>query len=344
MRILVLGGTAWLGRTVVQRALDAGHDVTCVARGSDVPAGARLVQADRDHDDALTAVSREHWDAVVDVSRTPEHVRRAVRDLEPVARRYVFVSTVSVYASQAEQGADEHAAVLEPSDDPAEYGAAKVACERAVLDAFGAERASIARAGLVGGPGDHTGRSGYWPWRFARAAAGGRAVVVPARTDRPTSVIDVRDLADWLVGAAQDGAARIGAAQDGAARIGAIQGGRAGVYDVTGEVVTLGQHLDAARTAAAAAVPVVPLADDVLLARGVAPWAGPRSLPLWIPDDDHQGMNDRPATRARSAGLKRRPLAETLADALAWEQLQPDQPHGAGLSDADEDVVQSAEG
>ncbi len=324
MRILVLGGTAWLGRTVVQHALDAGHDATCVARGSDVPAGARLVQADRDHDDALTAVSCEHWDAVIDVSRTPEHVRRAVRDLEPVARRYVFVSTVSVYASQAEQGADEHAAVLEPSDDPAEYGAAKVACERAVLDAFGAERASIARAGLVGGPGDHTGRSGYWPWRFARAAAGGRAVVVPARTDRPTSVLDVRDLADWLVGAAE--------------------GARAGVHDVTGAVVELGQHLEAARAAAAVDVPVEPLSDEVLLARGVAPWAGERSLPLWIPDDDHQGMNDRPAQRARSAGLKRRPLAETLADTLAWEQLQPAHPHGAGLSDADEDAVRSAEG
>ncbi len=324
MRILVLGGTAWLGRTVVQHAIDAGHEVTCVARGSDVPTGARLVRADRDRDDALTAVSREHWDAVVDVSRTPAHVRRAVRDLEPVADRYVFVSTVSVYASHAERGADEHAAVVEPSDDPAEYGAAKVACERAVLDVFGPERTSIARAGLIGGPGDHTGRSGYWPWRFSRAVGSGRAVVVPARTDRPTSVIDVRDLAAWLVGAAE--------------------GGRAGVHDVTGEVVTLGQHLGAARAAAGADVPVEPLSDEVLLARGVAPWVGERSLPLWIPDDDHQGMNDRPAARARSAGLKRRPLAETLADALAWEQLQPDQPHGAGLSDADEDVVRSAEG
>ncbi|QCR42334.1 oxidoreductase [Curtobacterium sp. SGAir0471] len=319
MRILVLGGTAWLGRTVVQHALDAGHDVACVARGSDVPAGARLVQADRDHDDALAVVSREHWDAVIDVSRAPEHVRRAVRDLEPVADRYVFVSTVSVYASQAERGADEHAAVLDPSDDPAEYGAAKVACERAVVDAFGAERTSIARAGLVGGPGDHTGRSGYWPWRFARAAAIGRAVVIPARTDRSTSVIDVRDLADWLVGAAE--------------------GGRAGVHDVAGEVLTLRQHLDAARAAAAADVPVVPLADEVLLERGVAPWAGARSLPLWIPDDDHQGMNDRPAHRARSAGLMRRPLAETLADVLAWEQLQPVHPHGAGLSDDDVDEI-----
>ncbi|WIB00480.1 NAD-dependent epimerase/dehydratase family protein [Curtobacterium sp. MCBA15_012] len=324
MRILVLGGTAWLGRTVVRHALDRGHEVTCLARGTDVPAGARSVVADRDRDDALAEVlDGSRWDAVVDVSRTPDHVRRAVTALEPVADRYVFVSTVSVYASQGERGADERAPVLEPSDDPAEYGAAKVACERAVLHAFGVERASIARAGLVGGPGDHTGRSGYWPWRFARGAETGRPVVVPARTDRPTSVVDVRDLAAWLVGAAE--------------------GGRAGVHDVTGEVRTLDRHLEAARTVAAADVPVVPLADAVLLERGVAPWAGERSLPLWIPDDEHQGMNDRPAVRARSAGLTRRPLAETLADALAWERQQPVHPHGAGLSDDDdEDAVRAA--
>ena len=323
MRILVLGGTAWLGRTVVRHALDHDHDVTCLARGTDVPAGARSVVADRDRPDAYTAVTREgRWNAVVDVSRTPAHVRGAVAALEPVADRYVFVSTVSVYASPDERGADEHAAVLDPSDDPADYGAAKVACERAVLDAFGPDRTSIARAGLVGGPGDHTGRSGYWPWRFARAAETGRAVVVPARTDRPTSVIDVRDLAAWLVGAAE--------------------GGRAGVHDVTGEVRTLGRHLEEARTVATADVPVVPLADAELLERGVAPWAGERSLPLWIPDDDHQGMNDRPAVRARSAGLIRRPLAETLADTLTWERQQPVHPHGAGLSDDDEDAVRAA--
>jgi hypothetical protein len=89
-------------------------------------------------------------------------------------------------------------------------------------------------------------------------------------------------------------------------------------------------------------VPVEPLSDEVLLARGVAPWAGERSLPLWIPDDDHQGMNDRPADRARAAGLTRRPLVETLADGLAWEQRQLVHPHGAGLSDDDEAAVRAA--
>lgn len=323
MRILVLGGTAWLGRTIARRALDVGHDVTCLARGSDVPPGARSIVADRSRDDALTEVlDGSRWDAVIDVSRTPEHVRRAVNALEPFVDRYVFVSTVSVYASNAERGADETTAVLEPSDDPAEYGAAKVACERAVLGTCGPARTSIARAGLLGGPGDHTGRSGYWAWRFARASAAGRAVITPERTDRPTSVLDVRDLAGWLVGAAE--------------------GGRPGTYDVTGATITLGDHLDAARRLAGEGVEVLPLADDVLLEAGVAPWSGERSLPLWIPDDAEQGMNDRPAARARSAGLVRRPLTETLAEALAWERLQPVQPHGAGLSDEDEDGVRVA--
>ncbi len=320
MRFLVLGGTAWLGAAVVDDALRAGHDVTCLTRSSTVPAGARSVVADRDHPDALEAVVEDgRWDAVVDVSRTPAHVRRAVRALEPVADRYVFVSTVSVYASHAERGADETAALLPPSDDPAEYGAAKVACERAVTDGFGPERASIARAGLVGGPGDHTGRSGYWPWRFAHAAATGRPVVVPADGDRPTAVVDVRDLAGWLVGAAE--------------------GGRPGVSNVTGDPVTLRQHLGAARSVAGTPAPVVALDDDTLIGHGVAPWAGARSLPLWIPDADHQGMNDRSNARAVRAGLTLRPLAETLCDALAWEVRQPRHPHGAGLSDDDEDAL-----
>ncbi|PZF55595.1 oxidoreductase [Curtobacterium sp. MCSS17_008] len=338
MRILVLGGTAWLGRTVVEHALDAGHDVTCLARGADVPAGARSVVADRDDADAHAVVADERWDAVVDVSRTPEHVRRAVRDLELVADRYVLVSTVSVYASHAERGADEDAPVLDPSDDPAEYGAAKVACERAVLDAFGPERAVLARAGLIGGPGDHTGRSGHWPWRFARAAETGGTVLVPAAEDgspstHPTSLVDVRDLAAWLV--AQATARGVDAAT--------------GAVDVTGDAVPLGEHLATARAVAVRGTSSVhpgdataPVSDAWLAAHDVAPWSGPRSLPLWLPDADWQGMSDRSNARARATGLTLRPLAETLADTLRWESAQPEHPHGAGLTDAEHDALVSA--
>lgn len=320
MRILVLGGTAWLGRTVVEHALRSGHDVTCAARRTAVPDGARSVHVDRARDDALDELAADgRWDAVIDVARTPEHVRRSVRDLESVADRYVFVSSVSVYASHADPGADESAALLAPSDDPAAYGSAKAACERAVLDAFGPHRSSIARVGLIGGPGDHTGRSGYWPWRFGRADALGRAVVVPAADEQTTSVIDVRDLAAWLVRAAG--------------------GSCGGVFDVAGEPTSFDEHLAVAKAAAHSGAPTVVLPDEQLLAHGVAPWAGPHSLPLWIPDVGHRGMNARTSAAALAAGLQRRPLAATLADVLRWEREQPEQPHGAGLTDAEEDEL-----
>ncbi|GGH95665.1 NAD-dependent epimerase/dehydratase family protein [Arthrobacter liuii] len=114
MRILVLGGTAWLGYTVAKTAVESGHEVTCLARGEGVPAGATFVRADRDDDKALAAVSAEQWDAVIDVARQPFHVRRAVRDLHDVAERYIFVSSVNVYASQEDTGADEDPERLPP--------------------------------------------------------------------------------------------------------------------------------------------------------------------------------------------------------------------------------------
>jgi nucleoside-diphosphate-sugar epimerase len=158
MRTLILGGTGWLGGHLAAEALRRGHDVTCLVRGTAVPAGASLVRADRDREDALDAVAAAPWDAVIDVSSTPRHVRRSVRDLRCSA--YVLVSTTSVYAENAVVGADEDAELLPPSDDPASYGAAKAACEQTVL--AGSAPSLIARAGLIGGPGDPTSRSSYW--------------------------------------------------------------------------------------------------------------------------------------------------------------------------------------
>lgn len=178
MRLLILGGTAWLGRHVAATALAAGHQVTCLARGTSgaPPDGATLVRGDRDADDAYAQVRNAAWDAVVDVSRQPGQVRRAAQTLGRTCGTYVFVSTVSVYADHSRPGEDESAALLPALDadvmvDMGAYGSAKVACERHVLEAVGADRALIARPGLIGGPGDTSDRTGYWPWRFARAAA-----------------------------------------------------------------------------------------------------------------------------------------------------------------------------
>ncbi|PPG87750.1 oxidoreductase [Rathayibacter rathayi] len=289
MRTLILGGTGWLGGHLAAEALRLGHEVTCLARGAAVPPGAVLVQADRDREDALTAVSGSAWDAVIDVSSTPLHVRRAVREVR--CGVYMFVSTTSVYAVNSVIGATEDAELLAPSDDPASYGAAKVACEQAVL--AGAAPALIARAGLIGGPGDPTGRSSYWPWRFAHPAVPG-SVLVPDAPGLLTSVLDVRDLARWLVSSAE-------------AEV-------AGVMNVCGAPVPLGEHLAVAR-GGSSAVPVA-VAEDWLLARGVGQWSGPGSLPLWIADPDWRGISARSTALAEAAGLERRPLAETLRAAV----------------------------
>nr|WP_274635842.1 NAD-dependent epimerase/dehydratase family protein [Microbacterium bovistercoris] len=330
MKLLLLGGTAWLGRTVAAAARDAGHDVTCVARGSDVPPGVALVHADRDRDDALASLARTRWDAVIDVARQPGQVRRAVRALEPVAGISVFVSTVSVYASHAERGADENAETLAPldadvMDGPEQYGPAKVACEHAVLAGFGPERSAIVRPGLIGGPGDGSGRTTYWVRRLAHPSTPAGTVLVPDAPDLPTSVIDVRDLADWLV--------RLAAERT------------AGTFNAVGDPMPFPAHLQTARDVAGHTGALAAASADWLRAHDVDEWAGPRSLPLWLADRDAYGMGDRSNARARAAGLALRPLAETLADILAATAGQDAhglEVHGAGLTDDEERALLAA--
>jgi 2'-hydroxyisoflavone reductase len=322
MDLLLLGGTAWLGRAIAGAAIGDGHQVTCLARGTAVPAGARLVRADRDRPDAYEVVGRQHWDAVIDLARQPGHVRRAASALEPVAERYLFVSSVSAYADHRELWQDEHAPLLPPlapdvMESMSEYGPAKVACEQAPTAVFGAGRTMIARAGLIGGPGDWSGRSGYWPWRFSRAADGGGRVLVPVAPDLLAAVIDVRDLAGWLLHCATHEVT--------------------GVFNAAGEPLPLADHLAAARQVAGHLGPVITVPGDWLTARGVAGWAGSRSLPLWLDDAAWFGLNARDTSRARRAGLRTRPLAHTLTDVLAWELARAAPgPHGAGLTDAEE--------
>ncbi|WP_375387499.1 NAD-dependent epimerase/dehydratase family protein [uncultured Amnibacterium sp.] len=316
MRILVLGGTAWLGRTIAAEAVGRGHEVVCLARGESgaVARGARPVVADRDRPGAYDGVGGR-WDAAVDVARERRHVEGAVAALD--AARYLLVSTGNVYADPSTPHLSEDAALLDPdapSADPGEaYGRGKVACERAVVGRYGA-RALIARAGLIGGPGDASGRSGYWPWRFAHPS--GDAVLVPDAAARASQLIDARDLAAWLVRCAEDGTG--------------------GTFDAVGPETPLGDHLATARLVAGHAGEVELAPEPWLAEQRVAEWAGPRSLPLWLADPGWQGFAARDGSRARAAGLVHRPLEETLRDVLAWEEAQPAQPHGAGLTDGEE--------
>lgn len=303
MRILVLGGTAWVGREVVGEALRRGHDVTALARGEAgaPPEGARFVRADRDAPDAYAAVTGEDWDAVVDLATHPGHVRGVVAALADRARHVVYVSTCSVYLRTGDLGADESAPVHAPlaADTMAsleEYGAAKVACEEAVRSAFGEAHSFIARPSLIGGPGDPSQRTTYWPARLAHPSNPERQVLVPDTPDRPTQVTDVRDLAAFLVDAAERRFT--------------------GIANVTGETLPFSEHLSFAQRAVGWSGTLVAADEAWLVEREVGYWAGPRSLPLWLPAE-LAALAAHDSSRAVALGLRRRPLEQTLRDGAA---------------------------
>lgn len=316
-RWLVLGGTRFLSWHVAAAALARGHDVVCVARGQSgtVPDGATLVAADRNRPGALDAVAGERYTAVVDVARMSlAWVRDALDALS--AEHWTNVSTISVYADTTSLSQTVDAALLAPREveagDPDDYGSIKVASEQAVRAAHG-DAAMIARAGLICGPADLSDRFGYWPARFAR---GGRAVV-PATPDQPAQIVDVRDLADWIVRCGEDR--------------------RGGTFDASGPRSTLGAMLDEIADAVGAPdLERVPVPASTLTATGVNTWAGPRSLPLWPPPSEI-GMLAHDTTPAAEAGLRARPIADTARGALAYERtLDPHRTRRAGLTAAEE--------
>jgi nucleoside-diphosphate-sugar epimerase len=304
MRLLVLGGSVFLSEAVAVEAQDRGHEVTCVTRGlsGEVPDGVRHVVWDRAAE-APADLAAEPFDAVVDVSRTPSHVRRAV-GVWPGAH-WVFVSTISVYADHATPDPGTEGPLVDPVEEDADpaaedaYGGMKVACERLVTGA--AERSAVVRPGLIVGPGDRTGRYGYWPERLAD----GGQVLGPGDPADRVQVVDVRDLAGWLV------------------RI--VESGRTGVYDAIGPAVPVGELL--AQTAAGVGVDapdIVWAGHEFLVDQGVEPWMGPGALPLWLPRPEYDGMMTHRHEPAMHAGLTVRPLADTARDTLTWLREHPD--------------------
>jgi len=298
LRLLILGGTRFVGRHLAAAALERGHAVTLVHRGRTNPGlfpQAEHLLGDREGD--LSFLAGRRWDAVLDVcGYTPEPVQAAAERLAGAVDRYVFISTVSVYADPRVPGADEDAPLADPADGgnvgDIGYGGLKVRCERAVETVF-ADRALIVRPGLIAGPYDWSGRFSYWPWRFAR----GGEVLAPGGPDLPVQFIDGRDLGEWLVRCAE--------------------AGTTGIYNAVSPTLALGEVLAACRAAvdAPADTRIAWVAEDFLLEHGVEPWTG---LPLWIPGPEGAAFLSVDSHRARAAGLTFRPVSATARDTWSW--------------------------
>jgi 2'-hydroxyisoflavone reductase len=328
MRVLVLGGTVYLSRAIAEAARDRGHDVTAAARAvrGRVPDGVRFVQIDRDQPDGLAPLGDELGDelcdAVIDVARLPGHVRPALDALAERAGHWTFVSTCSVYADQATPGQRAAtAALLDPAPpdsldaDVERYGANKVACENLVRDRLPG-RSFIVRAGLIVGPHDPNDRFGYWPLRIA---AGGE-VLAPGRPDDLVQYIDVRDLTEWVLDAAE--------------------AGTTGTHDGICPPITRSEFLTEIAKALGADVDFTWVPQEFLHEHGVTWWAGAESLGLWLPLPEYGGILTRDPASALAAGLRLRPLSDTTLHWYAHRSERPDLL--ANLSHEKEAVVLAA--
>ncbi|MFF3497701.1 NAD-dependent epimerase/dehydratase family protein [Streptomyces sp. NPDC003247] len=300
MRLLVLGGTEFAGRAVVEAALGRGWQVTVLNRGRHpaVP-GTRSLAGDRTAPDGLAALAGGEWDAVVDTwSSAPRAVHEAARLLRGRAGRYVYVSSCSVYTWAPPAGYTEDAPVVEGAEadgGQTDYARDKRGGELAAAGAFGADGSLLVRAGLILGPHENVGRLPWWLNRIAR----GGPVLAPGPRDLPLQYVDVRDLAEWILGAVERGAS--------------------GPYNLMSPQghATMGGLLDACVRATGSAAELRWAAPRVILDAGIEPWT---QLPVWVPpgSDLHDALHSADVSRAVAAGLSCRPVEDTVADTWRW--------------------------
>jgi len=334
LRILILGGTRFLGPHMAEYALARGHTLTFFNRGKTNPGvlpDIERIQGDRNGQ--LDGLKGRSWDAVIDTSGyVPRHVRLSAELLRLQAPHYLFISTVSVYASFASAN-DERSPVGKLADESIEkvdgetYGPLKALCESAATAVYGAAHTTILRPGLIVGPDDNTDRFTYWP---ARAARGGQ-FAAPGSPKDPVQVIDVRDLAAFAIQA--------------------VERQTVGVFNLLSPPgqFTIGDVVDASVKAARKIVDPQPppqpvwLPADFLAAQKVAPWS---DMPVWAPSvGDEAGFALVSAARALQAGLQIRSMTETVTDTLRWHLQRPEaerQKLKAGLSPEREAEVLAA--
>jgi 2'-hydroxyisoflavone reductase len=318
MKILILGGTKFLGRHLVDAALARGHEVTLFNRGktnSTLFPNVETIIGDREHD--IEKLSGREWDAVIDVAGyLPRIVRLAANGLERSVRRYIYISSISAYDDAAlnQIGIDESGQVGKLEDETIEeitgetYGPLKALCEKTVQDLYG-ERALIIRPGLIIGPHDPTDRFTYWPMRIKT----GGDIIAPQGPDVPVQIIDVRDLSEFVIKMIEEDAS--------------------GIYNATGPAtpLTFGEMLDACKRVTGSAATIHWASVEFLKQHEVEPWS---DMPVWVPDNaENAGFSRFNISRAIDAGLKFRPLEETVRDTIAWAETRPaDHEWRAGLN------------
>jgi 2'-hydroxyisoflavone reductase len=306
MKLLIIGGTIFLGRYLVEAAQARGHEVTLFNRGQHNPdlfAGVEKIRGDRTKAEDLAPLKGRRFDAVIDTcGYVPRVVRMSAEVLAEGTEHYTFVSTCSVYGEPT-TGPDESTPVVTLADPTVEqvtgetYGGLKALCEQAAEAAMPGRVLNV-RPGLIVGPHDPSDRFTYWPVRVAR----GGEVLAPGRPDRPVQFIDVRDLARWHVRAAE-------------ARL-------TGIFNATGPVqpVPMEHLLATCRTATGSDARFTWVPDEWLLEQKVGPWM---ELPLWIPDGNMDGFMHVQVGKAVAAGLTFRPLADTVRDTVTWAASRP---------------------
>jgi 2'-hydroxyisoflavone reductase len=315
MKILIIGGTQFVGRHIVAAALARGHDITLFNRGktnADLFPQAQHLTGDRKQD--VSALLTDLWDVVIDAcGYTRRDVRNTSQALQGRVKHYVFISTISVYASFAQANAESstlgtwHDLDTETVDGDT-YGPLKAACETIVQDAF-AHHNTLVRPGLVVGPHDHTDRFTYWP---ARIALGG-SIIAPNNAQDPVQYIDVRDLAAFTLLCAEQ----------------SLQG----AYNVVGNTLGIGTLLQCCKDVAQSNAKFAWLPAALMKEQDVKPW---QDMPLWMdPSSDTKAVALTRNDKAMKAGLNITPLADTVKDTLQWHQSRPlaEQQHmKAGLS------------